>query len=335
LLEDLLTTSNARENTLSNALSAAKTATVNAAVAVTDAGDAKDDADAAVTSAEDHLEGVKEDEAAKIATAEGVLSNKEAAATEAQTNVDLKKAEHTAKVGEQQHAQNAYDGAKPSLDGEQATLTDVILLLKGLQATNDYTLQFQTGTNSYCDGGRITVKFKVDGLWTEKLEFSAGANKGDIKEKIFSLASKPSALEIFAEDNDAWCYVDGTITKGHEESSVTFLEYGGADGPDYNSNGFGSWWTDGDEEAPRSNEYQINWGASDWETGWCNNESGQDSNNHQHVLSGKWTQSQCLTKCNQDVDAQGCEWHTSEVCSTHHTAISGGSGSEGYVCMAM
>merc|ERR1712083_1042817 len=139
----------------------------------------------------------------------------ETAAAAAQANVDAKKADHSVKVGEQDHAQNAYDGAKPNLDSEQATLNDVILMLKGLQATNDYTLEAQTGTTEYCDGGSISVQFKVDGLWTERLPFITSSEKGDTHEKIFSLASKPSAIQFHADDNDGWCYVEAHITKEH------------------------------------------------------------------------------------------------------------------------
>jgi len=281
------------------------------------------------------LANVQVEEANKVTAAEGVVANKETAAAAAQANVDAKKADHAVKVDEQGHAQNAYDGAKPNLDSEQATLADVILMLKGLQATNDYTLEAQTGTTEYCDGGSISVQFKVDGLWTERLPFITSSEKGDTHEKIFSLASKPSAIQFHADDNDGWCYVEAHITKGHEESSVTFVEWGAADGPTYHSEGFGSWWTDGDDAAPVTNEYQVNWGTG-WENGYCNEPSGADSQATQVSVGGTWEQGQCATKCNQVSDARGCEWNSSyKGCFTHGVEIGAGSGSGDYRCMPM
>merc|ERR1712080_695434 len=113
---------------------------------------------------------------------------------------------------------------KPTLDGEQAILEDVFRMLKGLHATNDYVLAAETGTVANCqtDTG-VSVAFKVNGQWTGEMNFFNSVGNGASVSQTFSLSSKPSDIRYTSTGDDGWCYVKGTLTKGHSEASVVFL----------------------------------------------------------------------------------------------------------------
>jgi hypothetical protein len=141
LLEDLLTTSEARETTLNDAVSDADSAVTDASNVVADAEDVLTGKQGDVTNAEGHLKTTQEEAAAAIEAAEAALATAEQEEADAQGSLDDAKADHTQKVADKEEAESNRGGEIDALNHEQQVIREVIAILEGLHAENlDATL---------------------------------------------------------------------------------------------------------------------------------------------------------------------------------------------------
>jgi predicted nucleic acid-binding Zn-ribbon protein len=141
LLEDLLTTSEEREDALNNAVSDADNAVSDAANGVADAEDVLTGKQQGVADAEAHLTTTQEQAAAAVEAAEAALAAAQQAETEAQGSLNDAKADHTQKVDAKSDAEDSLAGEVDGLNHEQQVLREVIAILENLHSANlDATL---------------------------------------------------------------------------------------------------------------------------------------------------------------------------------------------------
>jgi predicted nucleic acid-binding Zn-ribbon protein len=136
LLEDLLTTSEEREDTLNNAVSDADSAVSDASNGVADAEDVLTGKQQGVTDAEAHLKTTQEEAAAAVEAAEAALATAQQAETEAQGSLNDAKADHTQKVDDKTEAEDNLAGELDGLNHEQEVLREVIAILENLHSKN-------------------------------------------------------------------------------------------------------------------------------------------------------------------------------------------------------
>jgi hypothetical protein len=159
LLEDLLTTSEEREDTLNNAVSDADSAVSDASNGVADAEDVLTGKQQGVTDAEAHLKTTQEEAAAAVEAAEAALATAQQAETEAQGSLNDAKADHTQKVDDKTEAEDNLAGELDGLNHEQEVLREVIAILENLHSTNTPDM-YQLVGNGWCqgvDGNRINM----------------------------------------------------------------------------------------------------------------------------------------------------------------------------------
>jgi len=136
LLEDLLTTSQEREDALNNAVSDASSAVSDSANGVADAEDVLTGKQGAVSDAQDNLETTQAEAQAAIEAAQAALASAQQEEADAQGSLDDAKNDHTEKVAAREEAEANRGGEVDGLNHEQEVLREVIAILEGLHRNN-------------------------------------------------------------------------------------------------------------------------------------------------------------------------------------------------------
>jgi len=112
------------------------------------------------------------------------------------------------------------------------------------------TVEVETSSRQH--GGTSSganAQFQVDGVWTAVRNFPENIAEGQVVIATKSVSARPSAIRISAGGTNAWGYTRVAVECDGE--TVFVLE------GDDSYSGSSSFWVDGNQEAPPTQEYQI------------------------------------------------------------------------------